>query len=107
MAPGGRAGGPRDSWRSMVDRAAAAGNSLCVRACVDAGMGDYFLELSLQCISPELVESPPRVALEDFPSVRHRPVLAAAEMDRLTAMLKISWCPGGCCPRVSECARLN
>ena len=37
--------GPHGLCRAMEDRAAAAGNSLCIRACIDAGVGDFFLAL--------------------------------------------------------------
>ena len=54
--------------------------------------------LRFQRTSLELIESPPRVALQDYPSVRTQPELAAAEVGRLTAMGEITWYPGCCHP---------
>ena len=49
------AAGPRDLWRPMEDRAAVAGNSLYIRACIDVEVGDYFLQLWFQGVRLELM----------------------------------------------------
>ena len=49
----------------MEDRGAVAGNSLRVQACIDAGVGDYFLRLWFQGVRPEFLETPPCVVMND------------------------------------------
>ena len=88
----------RDLWRSMEDHAKVAGNSFCIRACVEAGVGDGYLQLWFQGIILELAEIPPRVALEGSSSVRDQPEFAAAELDPVAAMWEITGYPGGCRP---------
>ena len=66
------------------------------KAHIDAGAGDCYLRLWPQSVRLELTENPQCVELENHSSPRDSPELAAAGLDRLEAVGKITWCPSGC-----------
>ena len=61
------AAGPRDLWRAAEDQVTVAGNTLRIRACVEAGVGKRFLRLWFQGIESELLGEPSQVILEVYP----------------------------------------
>ena len=83
------AAGPRDLRRAAQDRVAVAGNTVRIRECMDAGVGERFLKLWFHGIELELLGKPPRVILEDYPSVRDQPEVAATEFDCPSSIGKI------------------
>ena len=87
---------PRDLWRSMEDRVAVGGNSFRIQACINAGVGEDYLQVWPPGARRELVGAPPCVVMEDLASARVQPQLAATVLDRLAAM--------DVTPRIFECA---
>ena len=77
---------PHDLLRSTEDRAAVAGNSLCVQGSFDAGDGRIRPSNAVSRCSAGGWRTPPHVVLEDYPLVRDRPELAADELGRLAAL---------------------
>ena len=90
--------GPRDPWRAAEAEVAVAGNSLRIRTCINAGVGERFLKLWPRGIELGLSGEPLRVSMAEYPSVRDQPEVAATELDRLSAMGKIHWYHQGCHP---------
>ena len=77
---------------------AVARNSCRIRACVDAGVDEYCLQLRFHEVRPETVGTPPCLVMEDYPSAGARPELAATVLGRLAAMWKIPRYLGSCRP---------
>ena len=62
------ADGPRDAWRTIGDSAAAAGNTMGILGCIDAGASGNYLRPWFQGILLGRTGAPPRVVLGDCPS---------------------------------------
>ena len=75
-------------------------------ACREATVGERFPRAWFQGVESVPTGKPPVVISEDYPSVRDEPSPAAAELDRLAAMVKIDWYPRGCHP-FTVCVRLS
>ena len=88
----------RDRRRGAEDQVAVAESPLSRSSRFDAEVGERFFELWFQCIESELSGEPPRAILEDYPSVRGQPEVAATELDRLSTRGGILWNPSGCRP---------
>ena len=54
-------------------------------------MGESFLQLWFRGIVLETTSPLAEVALGDYPSAKEQPSVAAAELDRLSALGKIRW----------------
>ena len=83
---------PRDKWRSQEDRTAVEGNILHIAACAEAGVSGYLLNLRFQGSVLESTRAPAQVVLDDPPSVKGRPSVAATELDRLPVLGKTYEC---------------
>ena len=92
------ADGPRDRWRAGEDGSATFGNTLAIGACLKVGVDVQPMEHWFRGIILGMRYVPPVVASQDKPSVQNDPHVAAAELYRLTSLVKIHWCSGGDAP---------
>ena len=81
-----RATGPSDCWRAQGDRTAAFGNTLSAHAWVEAGVQDSMSEHWFCGIKLELRPVASAAELQDYPSARNQPEIAAAELGRLAPL---------------------
>ena len=86
-----RATGPSDGQRREEDRSAAFGATLSAHACAEAGFEDSTLERWFCGIKLESRSAPLVVALQDYPSARNQPDVAAVELYRLASLGEIHW----------------
>ena len=83
--------GPSDHRRAGEDRAAAAGGTLSIQACVSAGVKEAMMECWFRGNELQSRYVPAVVVLRDYPPVKGQPNVAAAELHRLAASGEIHW----------------
>ena len=88
--------GPADLWRAEAGRKAAFGNARSFQACGKAGVEELMLGRWFCGINLEFRSAPPVVVLQDYPSAKNQPDVAAADLDRLASLGKILWSEKDC-----------
>ena len=98
LRPSPSSGCPRDRWRAEEDRAASAGNPLPTLACMGAGVDESTLGRWYRGIKLDFRYVSPVALSQDYPSVKHEPEVAAAELGRLSSLGEIHCFGEDCAP---------
>ena len=96
---------PRGPWRSMDDRAAVAGKSLCKQARIDAWVGDYYFRLWFQSALLVIAETPPFVVSGGLPFGTRPAEVRCCKAGSSCSFQEDRGIPADVTPRIFECAR--
>ena len=79
------------AWRKTEAEVASIGNTLSAKACFESGAPPERMERWCQGIHSETSGRPKFAVLVDYPSATSKPEVAAAELERLSGLGKVTW----------------